>query len=266
MIESTQNQFIKDINSLKLKKYRDEQGRFVIEGAKFIREIPKDWTIESCIVSESFAGGDRLRGVEAEIVSVTDKVFSRISSEESPQGVMAVVKKREWSLKDMLYSARPPYFIVAAERLQDPGNIGAVIRTAHALGAHGVILSKEGADIYNPKTLRATAGSFFHIPVLPETDLLQAIPVLKQAGIKIVASHLREEGCFPYTADFTVSFALLLGSEGQGLSEEALGLADACVKIPMPGGMESLNAGVAAGILMYEALRQRLYCVTIQSS
>jgi len=258
MITSKQNQLIKNIASLSVKKYRDKQNLFVMEGIKFVGDMGPGWEIVHYVLSESFlkhpGSADYISRPNA--VVVTDNIYAYLSQEETPQGIMAVARKRNWQLSSLLEKAGEHYFLVAAERLQDPGNLGTLIRTAHGLGSHGVLVSKGSADVYNPKTLRATAGSFFHLPVLADVDLPEALETLRKSGVRIIAADI-VDGNYPYEVDFTESFVLLMGNEGNGLSEKVLKASDISVKIPMPGGSESLNAGIAAGILMYEAVRQR---------
>lgn len=148
-------------------------------------------------------------------------------------------------------------FYVIAEEMNDPGNLGTVIRTAHAAGADGVILSKGSVDLYNPKVLRSTMGSVFKIPVIQNADLAQVTDLMKRSGISIYAAHLKGKKLL-YELDLKNGCAFMLGNEARGLSDKAADMCDELVKIPMPGNAESLNASVAAAVLIYEMVRQRL--------
>jgi len=177
-----------------------------------------------------------------------------MSDTVSPQGIMAVCEKRSFTLDDI--SGENPFLLIG-ERLSDPGNIGTLIRSAAAAGASGVILSVGSGDIYNPKVVRAAAGATLRIPIIEGADLLELIPSLKRQGIAILAAHLKG-AVLPYEVDLRQSLGILIGNEASGLSEEISALSTACIKLPMAPDVESLNASVAGGILLYEVVRQRL--------
>lgn len=261
VITSSQNPVIKEIRAMKLKKHRDAAGRFFIEGVRFVREaLQEQVSIERVLVSAQLAGvrggTELMADMEAqglELYSVDDKIFREISDTETPQGVLAVLKKQCYSLEQLADAT----FLVVLEDIQDPGNLGTLIRTADAAGASGVLLSRGCADLYNPKVLRSTMGSLFHIPIVTGLDLLQAVPLLQKAGVQFLAAHL--DGQVPYFhVDMQGKTAILIGNEANGLSTEISGLADTLVRIPMPGRAESLNASVAGAVLIYELVRQRL--------
>jgi TrmH family RNA methyltransferase len=148
--------------------------------------------------------------------------------------------------------------IIILENIQDPGNLGTIIRTADAVGANGIIISKGSVDVYNPKVVRATMGSIFRVPIISESNLVEDINTLRDNNIEVLASHLQGSSNI-YDCDLTKGVAILIGNEGNGLSEGITGLANRNIKIPMIGKSESLNAGVAASIMVYEVLRQRNY-------
>ena len=148
-------------------------------------------------------------------------------------------------------------FYVICEEINDPGNLGTVIRTAHAAGVDGVILSKGSVDLYNSKVLRSTMGSVFKIPVVQDADIKETADLMHKYGIKLFAAHLKGKKQH-YEANYTKGCAFMLGNEARGLSEESAAICDELIKIPMPGGAESLNASVAAAVLIYEAVRQKL--------
>lgn len=256
-IESRDNKWVKRLNGLKIKKNRDKEGVFIAEGLRFVSEIPADWSIEAYAVSESFAAENDLSAYEkrAELLCLPDVLFSSVCDTENPQGILAVCQKKKWDMEQVFAKKTP--FLLLAEDMNDPGNLGTLIRTADACGADGVFLSKGSVDLYNPKVLRATMGSLFHVPVFQNIDLHEIAEQLHTAEIPLYAAHLRGT-LYPYALNLADSCAFLIGNEARGLSDAAAALCDRLVKIPMPGQAESLNASVAAGILMYEVVRQRL--------
>ena len=256
-IESRDNKWVKRLNGLKIKKNRDKEGVFVAEGLRFISEVPVDWKTEAYVVSETFADENDLSVYEekAEVLCMPDVLFAAVCDTENPQGILAVCKKLEWDEATVFSKEKP--FLILAEELNDPGNLGTVIRTADACGADGVFLSKGSVDLYNPKVLRSTMGSMFHVPVFQNVDLEQISGKLKESNIPLYAAHLKGD-TYPYGLDLADSCAFIIGNEARGLSDAAADLCDRWVKIPMPGQAESLNASIAAGVLMYEVVRQRL--------
>lgn len=256
-IESRENKWVKRLNGLKIKKNREKEGIFVAEGLRFIQEVPADWAVEAYAVSESFAAENDILAYEerAEVFCLPDALFAAVCDTEHPQGILAVCKKPEWS-QDAVFAGKNPFFLLA-EELNDPGNLGTVIRTADACGADAVFLSRGSVDLYNPKTLRSTMGSLFHVPVFQNAELATLAERMKKANIPLYAAHLQGES-YPYALHLKTACAFLIGNEARGLSEEAAALCDQWVKIPMPGQAESLNASVAAGVLLYEVVRQRI--------
>ena len=186
---------------------------------------------------------------------LTDALFAAVCDTENPQGILAVCKKLDWDADAVLAKKTP--FLLLAEELNDPGNLVTVILTADAFGADAVFLSKGSVDLYNPKVLRATMGSLFHVPVFQNIDLHALSEKMQAKQIPLYAAHLKGNR-YPYALPLQDACAFLIGNEARGLSEDAAALCDAWVKIPMPGQAESLNASVAAGVLLYEVVRQRL--------
>ena len=256
MINSTSNKQIKNLVQLQSKaKARREQGLFVVEGIRMYREVPKELLVKTYI-SESFyekeKNQDLLAGCETEIV--TDRVFASVSDTKTPQGILCLVRQREYSLEQMIKESHPLLLIL--EDIQDPGNLGTIFRTAEAAGVSGIVMSNGTADIYNPKTIRSTMGAVYRMPFCYKKDLVPVLGELKKHHISTYAAHLRGER--EYTAEnYQTGCAFMIGNEGNGLSEELAEQADVYIKIPMSGQAESLNAAVAAAILMYEARRQR---------
>ena len=214
--------------------------------------------IEQVYVSESFLKHPEHSSVLGRLPSfeiVSDSVFSTMSDTKTPQGILALVKKREYTLEEMLAGGQTP-FLMLLENLQDPGNLGTIVRAGEGAGITGVIMSRDTVDIYNPKVIRSTMGSLFRIPFLYAENLGETVRFLKKNHVKILAAHL--EGAVVYDEeDCTGALGFLIGNEGNGLSEEIGALADARIKIPMAGQVESLNAAVAASVLMFETARQR---------
>ena len=254
---------LKIIKSLKTKKGRDEHGLFIIEGEKTATEIPPDWHIRTYICTNNFAGTAQTYLNQAPVVTVSESRFASLSDTVTPQGIMAVCEKRAFTL-DQLLNRRTEYetpFFLIGENLSDPGNIGTLIRTAAAAGANGCILSEGSGDIYNPKVIRAAAGAILRIPIVEKADLAKVIPMLKSRGIIILAAHLQGT-TLPYDVDLRQGCGFVIGNEARGLTEEVSQLADIRIKLFMSPDIESLNASVAGGILLYEVVRQRIkpYC------
>ena len=256
-IESRDNKWVKRLNGFKIKKNRDKEGVFVAEGLRFISEVPSDWTVEAYAVSESFAAENDISVYEkkTEVYCLPDTLFATVCDTENPQGILAICKKLDWDEEAVFVKDKP--FFILAEELNDPGNLGTVIRTADACGADAIFLSKGSVDMYNPKVLRSTMGSMFHVPVFQNVDLNEISAKLKKYEIPLYAAHLRGD-TYPYGLELSEACAFIIGNEARGLSDEAADLCDRWVKIPMPGQAESLNASIAAGVLMYEVVRQRL--------
>ncbi len=257
IITSNQNLLIKEIKGLELRKNREEKGLFIAEGLRFVEESVKEKAlIDKIVVSNTFLEGksamDRIRNMGLPCYVVSDKIFKEISDTQTPQGILAVIKKKDALIGDIIKSSNK---IVMLESLQDPGNMGTIIRTADAAGMTGIILSKGCVDVYNRKVLRSTMGSIFHLPIHRTDDFIGTIKELKAKGIKVYASHL-EGSINYYDIDECQNTAVIIGNEANGISDEAAMAADCLIKIPMPGKAESLNASVAAGILMYEILRK----------
>ena len=254
IITSASNDKIKDVKKLvKSSKERYEQGVYIVEGIRMFREIP-DNDIVAVYVSESFYANNtdlvEACGVEACVVS--DRVFNGISDTGTPQGIMAIVKMNKWSLDDVLGKDT---FVIIAERLQDPGNLGTIMRTAEAAGVTGIILSSDSVDVYNPKVVRSTMGSIFRVPVYVSENLAIDIDKIKEKGVIIYGAHLKGQDF--YDKNFKKACGFLVGNEGKGLSDEISSKADDLIKIPMKGKVESLNAATSVAVISYEVLRQR---------
>lgn len=257
MITSSANGKVKQVmNLIKKAKARNESGLFVAEGLRIFKEIPRE-QIDSIFVSESFLKEEERKrlidGMKYEVL--TDEVFQVMSDTKTPQGILALVKQHAYTLED-LTSVPGPAFLMILENIQDPGNLGTIIRAGEGAGITGVLMNSTTADIYNPKVIRSTMGSVFRVPFAYTNDLTASILQLKKQGIKLYAAHLDGRNNYE-KEDYTVDTGFLIGNEANGLSEDTARLADAYIKIPMMGRVESLNAAVAASVLMFETARQR---------
>ncbi|MCC8162545.1 MAG: RNA methyltransferase [Lachnospiraceae bacterium] len=255
MITSTANPQVKNLQQLmKKSSARKEQGVFLAEGVKMLLEAPPE-RIRKIYVSESLyeeKGQAFFHCANMEILD--DRVYKAVSDTKTPQGVLCLMERFHYTLADLTQKSHP--FLIVLENLQDPGNLGTIIRTAEGAGADGVILSNDSVDIYNPKTIRATMGSVYRVPFLYADDLKEVLSDLKERGVRSYAAHLGGT-CGYDEADYRRGCAFLIGNEGNGLTVDLSTCADVLVRIPMHGKLESLNASVAAAILMYEACRQR---------
>ena len=260
MITSTANVRVKQIVQWRTKaKERRKDGVFLAEGIKMFEEAPEERILEvylSADIEDKLREKQnifrKLQNVGYEVVS--SEVFAKMSDTQTPQGILTVIKRLEYALEDLLDKPNPLFIIL--ENLQDPGNLGTIVRTGEGAGITGVIMSNQTVDIYNPKTIRATMGSVYRVPFVYVEDLVGMIERLKERGIVTYAAHL--EGKQYYDSfSFEKGTAFLIGNEGNGLSRQLADAADAYLKIPMEGQVESLNAAIATSLLMYEAHRQR---------
>lgn len=221
-----------------------------------VREIPQERILALYVaesMQEQFAAITESLGSRVEVVR--DSVFHSMSDTNTPQGILAEVRMQPVTEEDLYPQEKQP-FILIIERLQDPGNLGTIIRTAEGAGVTGIILSADSVDLYNPKVVRSTMGSIFRVPVFVAQDLQEAVNHAKKRGIQIYGAHL--SGAQFYEEDFTEGCAFLIGNEGNGLSEAVSACADCLIRIPMQGQVESLNAAISTAVISYEVLRQRL--------
>ncbi|SDB26197.1 RNA methyltransferase, TrmH family [Pseudobutyrivibrio sp. YE44] len=267
MITSTQNNQIKNIIALNKKaRERKAQRLFVVEGIRAVAEVPADllqavYYVEgfgSSSECQSFLADIRSKAPEAQLEEVAKSAFNSMSDTVTPQGVLALVRMQDFTLSQVLGTdSGKPAHIVILESLQDPGNMGTIIRTAEGAGATGIIMNTTTVDIYSPKVVRSTMGSIFRMPHLVVADLGETIEQLKaEHGVSVYAAHLKGQR-FHDEFDYTGPTAFMIGNEGNGLTDEMAGHATSYLRIPMEGQLESLNASVAASILIYEAQRQR---------
>ena len=253
-ITSATNVRVKRLAALcKKARLRREEQVFLLEGERLYADTPPAF-LKEVFMTEEFLK-DKLGGKAPENCTIlTQEIMRKVSDTETPQGVLCVAKMPQYRMKDLL-GGNPLLLIL--ENIQDPGNLGTMMRTAEAAGATGVLMSRDTVDLFNPKTVRATMSAIFRVPFLYTSDLIGAMRVLKEInGVKIFAAHLKASS--PYDEiNYTGPCAFLIGNEGNGLTDAAADAADARIHIPMKGQIESLNAAMAAGILMFEASRQR---------
>ena len=258
MITSTSNARVKELVQLQKKsKVRNEQGVFLVEGVKMYQEIPQEQLVK-VYVSETFADKqkeeiNRLKD-RRKLEYLSDHVFQYVSDTKTPQGILCVVRQSTYCLEDIL-EAEDAHLLVL-DNLQDPGNLGTILRTAEGAGVTGIIISKESVDIYNPKVIRSTMGSIYRVPFVYVEDLKEAIAKVKAHGIFTYAAHLDGKNSYD-KEDYTKKTAFLIGNEGNGLRKEIADLADTWIRIPMQGQVESLNAAIATSVLKFETARQR---------
>lgn len=215
-------------------------------------------------------------GISVGFEIVRDDVFRKMSDTQTPQGILCVVKRMDETFEDLIRETQrrekqgkenqekenqierdyPKGLYLILEDIQDPGNLGTMIRAGEGAGVSGIIMSDKTVDVYNPKTIRATMGSIYRVPFCYVSDLHRCIKDLQGRDIKVYAAHLQGKETYDFQ-DYCRSVAFLIGNEGNGLKDETAELADTYIKIPMLGKVESLNAAIAATLLVYEAARQR---------
>ena len=258
-ITSKDNELIKHIRKLKDKKYRDESNEYVVEGVKLVEEAVKENAkIKQIIVCE-----DTTRTYEIpthimleiaryECISVSNKIFNIITQVTNPQGIMAIIEKNAQDAQ-IDYSQD---IIVVLDDVQDPGNLGTILRTVDSIGLNQIIVSKGTADAFNSKVVRSTMGAIFRIKIIEVENLAQAIKEMRKHHFKLMVTSLKTKNSI-YDIDFNKKI-IVIGNEANGVSKEIQDMADEKAKIPMLGRTESLNASVAAGVVMYEYVRQKL--------
>lgn len=266
LITSAANQQMKNLSALiKKSKERKKQKLFVVEGPKMCFEAPKEWVLH-IYVAESFWENSHTKMQLMQYLEknhfafdhvcdiVADSVFNAVADTQTPQGIMAVLHMPEYGLSDLMNGEQTHLLIL--ESIQDPGNLGTMVRTGEGAGISGILMNHTTVDIFNPKTVRSTMGSLYRVPFFVVEDLGENIQNLKYAGVRVFAAHLK--GTKSYDAvDYRTSTAFMIGNEGNGLSDEIANLADSYIRIPMEGQVESLNAAISATLLMYECNRQR---------
>lgn len=260
-IESRENKTIKRIHGLQSKRNRDKEKCFIVEGLRFVNDIPRTYEIERYVCSETFVLSQDISMYQerADVILVPNPIFQLLSDTETPQGILAVCKKQETGIANFTFETdeTAPAFFVVAEELQDPGNLGTLIRTADACGCSGIFLTSGCVDLYNPKVLRSTMGSLFHLPIITHCSMEEIHDFLGKNNVPMYATHLQGTSLI-YDLPLSSACAIVIGNEGRGISKECVSLCNTLVKIPMLGQAESLNASIAAGVILYEGVRQRM--------
>jgi TrmH family RNA methyltransferase len=253
---------ISEFSKLRTKKGRNQQGRFLIEGLRLCEEAAdSSWPIESVLFTAPFEQKPRgrlllkrLQKRNAELVPVKTQVLEKLSDTVTAQGVVCVAETKSLTLEDLW--ERNLRVTVALDGIRDPGNVGTLIRTADAFGVDGVILSSDTVELHNPKVVRSSMGSVFHLPILDEVDLEKTLARLKVRKFSILGTDVKS-GRGIETLNPSGKVCLLIGSEAKGLNRRLLELCDRIVHIHTSGQAESLNVAVAGGILLYEIMKKR---------
>ena len=259
IITSKDNELIKHIRKLKDKKYRDEYNEYVVEGIKIVEEAVK----ENVKIKQIIICNDTTKTYEIpthimleiakyECIYVTDKIFNLITQVTNPQGIMAIIEKNSKE-NEIDYTQD---IILALDDVQDPGNLGTILRTVDSANLKQIILSKESADSYNPKVVRSTMGAIFRVNIIEVDSLKDMLQEAKKNDFKVMVTSLDTKNSI-YDVDYSKK-VIVIGNEANGVSKEVQAIADEKVKIPMLGKTESLNASVAAGIMIYEYVRKKL--------
>ena len=259
VISSKDNELIKHIKKLKDKKYRDENNEYIIEGVKLIEEAVQEKSkIKKVIICDDttriyeIPTNVMLEIAKYQCVYVTDKIFASITQVTNPQGIMAIIEKSTEN-QQIDYSED---IIVALDNVQDPGNLGTILRTADSIGLKQIIVTKDTVDAFNSKVVRSTMGAIFRVKIIETSDLVQSIKEMRKHHFKLMVTSLQTDNSI-YDIEFNKKI-IVIGNESNGVSKEIQDMADEKAKIPMLGKTESLNASVAAGIVMYEYVRQKI--------
>jgi len=262
-ITSLDNSRLRAACRLKRRKHREETGRFLVEGTRAVEgALRAGASVRAIFVSDSFLAGPRARGLGptieasgAKVYRVPDSVLKKVADTSSPQGIVAVVQAKPLGLCDLAFDERA--LLLLCDRIQDPGNLGTMVRVADAARADAVLLGAGCTDLHSPKTVRATMGSLFHLPVVRGAHTAELVGWVRSQGVRVVGTSPRAS--LPhYAIDARGALCWVVGNEAHGLSNDVLEACDEVVGIPIPGRAESLNVAVTAAILMFETIRQRM--------
>lgn len=256
LITSRDNKYVKLAKALGTKQGRDKEGLFIIEGYRNVADaLKKGAEVEYLLISDK-CSYDLSVFKNYKTYTLAPKIFDYVSDTVTPQGVMAVCRIKDYEFSDV--NLKENSLIIVCENLQDPGNAGTIIRTADAAGAACVIMAKGSVDIYNPKVTRSVMSSLFSVKVIRNKNIDSVFGFLKNNNVKSVAGALTDKSVSLFDCDLKGRCAVFIGNEGNGLSNDTIKRCDKTVTIPMLGGAESLNASTAAGIMMYEHVRQNI--------
>ena len=258
VISSKDNEVVKLVRKLREKKYRDLENSYIIEGIKMLKEaIEEKALIKQIVICDDCEKSDLIPKelmyeiAKYECMYVTNKIFKYISEVQTPQGVLAIIEKNNKEL-DINYNED---IIVALDDIQDPGNLGTILRTIDSVGLKQVLISKGTADPYNPKVVRSTMGAIYRIKIVECKDLLETLKDVRKNKFKILVTSLDESKSI-YNIKYNKK-VIVIGNEANGVEQRIIDIADEKIKIPMLGKTESLNAAVATGVILYEYVRQK---------
>ena len=259
IITSKDNEVIKNIRKLKEKKYRDSNNEYIVEGIKLIEEaIEEDVNIKKIVVCEDCLKDSKIEQkflykiAKFDCIYVSSKVFELLTDVVNPQGMLAVIEKN--NSEDKINYEED--IIVVLDGIQDPGNLGTILRTVDSVGLSQIILSKTSVDAYNPKVVRSTMGAIFRVKIIESENLVETLKNMKKHKFKVTATSLEGSESI-YDMDYNKKI-IVIGNESKGVSKEILDIADARIKIPMLGKTESLNASIATGVILYEYVRRKI--------
>lgn len=259
VITSKDNEIVKSIKKLKEKKYRDQESKFIVEGIKMIKEailenanIDKIVICEECINNGTIDKELLYEIAKEDCIYVTENVFNTLTDVTNPQGILAIIKKQS-NEENISYNED---IIVVLDGIQDPGNLGTILRTVDSVGLSQIILSEKTADPYNPKVVRSTMGAIYRVNIIRSNNIIETLKNMKKNKYEIIATYLNTNESI-YDIDYSKK-AIVIGNEANGVSKEVIDLADIKVKIPMLGKTESLNAAVATGVILYEYVRRKI--------
>ena len=259
IISSKDNELVKNVKKLKDKKYRDLENVYIVEGIKMVKEaILENSSIKQIIICDDCEKSDLISKemmyeiAKYDCIYVTNKIFKYITEVQTPQGVMAIIEKNNKD-KEINYNED---IIVALDDIQDPGNLGTILRTIDSIGLSQILVSKGTADAYNPKVVRSTMGAIYRVKVIECDNLKETLKEIKKNKFKILVTSL-DDSKSVYDIKYYKK-VIVIGNEANGVEEEIVKLADEKIKIPMLGKAESLNASVATGVVLYEYVRQKI--------
>ena len=257
-IESKNNSRIREYKKLKEKKYRLKEGMYLVEGFRLVEEAFKAGRHVHAVLYEKGKEEEFRRYIEpyaekTDIVLTEKDVIVELSSTVHPQGVIGIISIEDSSSDEISLRDTSTGLLIYLDGLQDPGNLGTIIRSAHASGAKGIILGQNTVDPYNEKVIRSSMGSIFYLPIYLEGE--KTLDQFMSEGYHLAVTSLKATRNL-YHEDLTGKMIIAIGNEGNGITQEIEAKADLLLKIPMPGGAESLNAAVAASIILFERVRQ----------
>lgn len=265
IISSEQNNKVKSLRKLYNKKKRRQKGKFVLEGYRIIDEALKaDAVFDNVFMTPDFYKSEEGQNIQMQfsnrkssdkLIIIDEKILTKIADTNTPQGVIAVVNEPEYEMEDVFSMQSKRDKLLLLDRIQDPGNMGTIIRTAVAAGIDGIIILKGSVDIYNLKVLRATMGAIFSIPLVKDVELEDFFNIYQSQvdRYKLIAADLSGE-MYYNQLDYTDSFIIAIGNEANGLQDKIVNYANNLIKIPINGEIDSLNAAIAAGIIVYKAV------------